>query len=264
MGEAPHKTSFGTLRRRCRALATGTEREAMPRLDSAFLREHSFVRRNPEFAAEFQELLSANEYAKGMVKAGKLSPQEFEDFEGSLYQKLIEALPIDDFHEMMKDGRLQSLQDLAGHDGTRDVGDVEDARREIDKKVIADALDEAWLFQKIDHKTYTEASRKIETSEDLDNRLADGDYEDVAVEMFGSRNDVPDHDADIKAYCDKTYGKSAGDKPAGRVVRESQSEEYDPKKSIEENLVGKPEPQRTAVDANGIIDLDILAAEQAA
>lgn len=218
--------------------------------NASLLRDLSWRKQKPEFADAVQELDLAFQHAARMVKAGKLTRQEADDFEGYLYGQYMEALPVDEFGEMLKDGRLNQLQALAGHDGTRNVGDVDDARKAVLTKIKADALDEAWLNQKIDSSHYAEESRKLGTSEDLDAKMADGDFDSAAAEMFASRNDAaPDHDNDLVTYLKGKYGDGpkTPENPPGRVIHE--------------NIMGQPpaEERRSATDANGITDLDLLA-----
>ena len=211
------------------------------------LRQLASSKRNPEFASEVRELLIASQHAGQMLKSGKLSKDEFEDFEAHLYAKYIDALPIDDFQEMMEDGRLDQLRAIAGHDDQRNGLDADEERAAVSKKVTLDALDDAWLNQKIDSQRYAEECRILGTSEDLDNRLADGDYDGVASEFFAERHDVSDHGNDLLNYLKDKYGDAPSpDAPPGRVERE--------------RLVDMPSSTKVP-SLEGIIDLD---AEEAA
>jgi hypothetical protein len=231
-------------------------------------------RREPDFAAELRALQLAMQHADRMVAAGRLTKAERADFDSHLFQKTLDALPVDDFQSMMEDGSLDDLQALAAHDGTRDVGDVEDAREAISRKIQKDALDEMWLEQRINSRQYAELGAKIEHNNDHNDRIADGDYDGAAAEQFASRHDTSTHEADLHAFLEKQYGKDyRGSDDAPRAIREEATEQaprqeakYDQDKSVSENLAdymaNQPPAKREAVDANGIMDLDILA-EQA-
>jgi len=140
------------------------------------LRTLSNRKRNPEFEEAVREVKLAHMYADKMLAEGRLTQKEADHFEAHLYGKLLEALPVDDFHRMMEDGSLEDLRALAGYEGDHDAGDIEDIRNEIYRKVQADALDEAWIEGRVDSKYYAEGNREIERYHDekTDNRLADG------------------------------------------------------------------------------------------
>lgn len=177
-------------------------------MNGALLAQLAHAKRNPEMAEEIAGFNHARDRAAKMLKAGKLTQREFSDFESHLYGKLLDALPADEFEAMMKDGRLADLETLArSHDGTRDSYGVEEDRKAVERKVKADALDEAWLEQRIDNKKFAELSgRHVETNEDLNNRMADGDYDAVAAEMFASRHDAPaNHEGVLKGWLGKEY-----------------------------------------------------------
>ena len=80
---------------------------------SETMKQRAFRKRNPEFDEATIEIGHALDYAQKMLKAGKLTKAEYADFEGLQYNRYIEALPPDEFHEMMKDGRLDQLQAMA-------------------------------------------------------------------------------------------------------------------------------------------------------
>jgi hypothetical protein len=219
------------------ALANGTRERPM----SDLLKQLASAKRNPEFGETVREITDARHYAEKMRKAGKLTKAEFEDFEASQYNRYIEALPPDEFHEMMKDGRLGQLQAMAGHDGTRDGYGVEKARRAVNNKIKADALDEAWLSQKIDAKRYANEMRDISAKDhDLDNRLADEDYDGVAAERFASRHDAPkDHTSDFEKIFaeylpkgDRSTGSPAARGPVSKPVAAAAPAKEDPWEGI--------------------------------
>jgi hypothetical protein len=188
------------------------------------LKAAAFRKKNPEFAAAVRELELAHMYADRMLAAGRLTQEEADHFEAHLYGKFIEALPVDEFQELMKNGGMDHLQSLAGHDGTRDAGDVEDTRKLIEAKIKAEALDEAWLEGRIDSKYYAEQSQKIEKyqDEELDKRIADEDYDGAAREYFISRNDVPSHERDLVKFFKDKYGENpSASKPPGYVDHET-------------------------------------------
>ena len=216
--------------------------------NSKLLSQQSFNKQNPEFAEAVHELDLGHAYASQMFKAGKLTREELADFEAIQYSKFIDALPIDLFHEMMHDGRLDQLQALAGHDGTRNGVDVDEARQSIENKIKLDALDDAWLNQKIDSVRYADECHKIEPTEELGNRLADGDHDGVASEFFASRHDsAKNHGNDLLTYLKDKYSDAPNpDAPPGRVERE--------------HIVDMPSSTKQP-SLDGIIDLD---AEEAA
>ncbi|MFA5952771.1 MAG: hypothetical protein WC807_21125 [Hyphomicrobium sp.] len=146
-------------------------------------------KKDPEFAETVKALVNKAEYAANMRARGKLTKAEHEDFEAGLYAQYLEALPMDEFVSMQKDGRYAQLETLAGHDGTRDGYDVRKHRDAIEKKITADALDDAWLSQKIDSKRYSEENRSLGTSDDLSQRVTDGDYDGASSEFFATRHD---------------------------------------------------------------------------
>lgn len=192
---------------------------------SELLKQLASAKRNPEFGEAVSEITHSLNYAAKMRKAGKLTKSEYEDFEAAQYNRYIEALPPDEFHEMMKDGRLDQLQAMASHDGKRDGYGVERARRIVSNKIKADALDEAWLSQKIDAKRYADEMREISAQDDdLDTRTADGDYDTVAAERFASRHDgPPDHKSDFEKIFSEYLPKGdRGTAPVGGGRRASE------------------------------------------
>jgi hypothetical protein len=209
---------------------------------SALLKQLASAKRNPELAETVSEITHSLNYAEKMRKAGKLTKSEFEDFEASQYNRYIEALPPDEFHEMMKDGRLDQLQAMGGHDGSRDGYGVEKARRAVSDKIKADALDEAWLSQKIDAKRYAQEMSDISVKDhDLDNRLADEDYDGVAAERFASRHDAPkDYTSEFEKIFSEYLPK--GDRATGRPVERRRE-------------VSEPEPAKED-PWEGIVDHD--------
>jgi len=167
------------------------------------LRQMSFGKQHPGLAGELQELDHAIAHAARMQRDGRLTKQEAADVEAVVWGKYIDLLPVDDFNAMMKDGRLDALMALAGDDRSRD--DYQELQQEAFRKVKADALDDAWASQKIDSKTYAELARehveKIGQTEDLDNRMNDGDYDGAASELFASRHDrEPNHEGVLNKW----------------------------------------------------------------
>lgn len=199
-------------------------------LDPEFLKAQAHKRYAPEFATEIKEMELAHRHADAMLADGRLTKAEHEDFEAHLYSKFIDALPVGEFQELMKNGGMEDLQALAGHDGTRDVGDVEDARKAIEAKVKGDALDNAWAAGDIDNKYFAEQSQRLDHDlrrfdENRDDQVAAEDYDGAAMKYFVERNDDPGHDRDLAAFLTKKYGNDPGDKrgfeePVGQVEHE--------------------------------------------
>jgi hypothetical protein len=151
---------------------------------------------------------------------------------------------------MMKDGRLEQLEALASHDGTRDGGDVQDDRNALLNKIKADALDDAWLSRKITSEHYARENELLDRNEELSNRIADGDHDGVAAEYFASRHDGSAQESQLLGYLKDKYGDSPSvSRPPGEVVREQ--------------VVDMPtSSKRSAVDDMGIIDLDALEQDE--
>ncbi len=203
-------------------------------LSPKHLKEQAHARMEPEFAAATRELELAHRHADEMLETGRLTKEEHDDFEAHLYSKFIEALPVSEFQELVKNGGMDYLQSLAGYDESRgDAGDVGDTRKAIEAKIKADALDMAWADSRIDDKYYAENSQQVNRDihhfdEKMDARLADGDFAGAAGEYFVGRHDVPDHERDLTAYLKDKYGDAPGpdtkrnsssDKPEGYVER---------------------------------------------
>jgi len=109
-------------------------------LSPKHLKEQAHARMEPEFAAATRELELAHRHADEMLETGRLTKEEHDDFEAHLYSKFIEALPVSEFQELVKNGGMDYLQSLAGYDESRgDAGDVEDTRKAIEAKIKADA-----------------------------------------------------------------------------------------------------------------------------
>ncbi|MEO6966373.1 MAG: hypothetical protein ABI076_10845, partial [Acidobacteriaceae bacterium] len=94
-----------------------------------------------------------------------------------------------------------------------------------------------------------------------------GEYDKAASEMFASRHDTSNEHAELETWLDKQYGDDRSGREALPVTRtdDAPAKDYDPAKTTQENLtefMGRPEPTRSAVDENGIMDLDILAEQQ--
>ncbi|QDM27875.1 hypothetical protein FNL56_18375 [Tardiphaga sp. vice304] len=214
------------------------------------LRELSQSKVNPEFASAIREIESTVAYAAKMHKAGKLSKAEMADLEGHLWGQYISALPVDDFHEMMNDGRLDQLMALASHEDSRNGSDVEQERAAVLHKVKADALDEAWLSQKIDAQTYAELSREhVGRLEVSDDKSADGDYDAAASEVFASRHD---RDPSQENILEKWLSKNS-DGP--NKASEKLTWNYDQSDEIERDQHGR--------DKDGYIDHDAIPNEEA-
>jgi hypothetical protein len=217
------------------------------------LKDASFKRKNPEFAAAVREIELAHQHADEMLATGRLTQEEADHFEAHLYGEFIEALPVDEFEKLMKNGGMDELQALAGYEGDHDAGDIEDTRKAIEAKIKAHALDDAWLKGRISEKYYAEQSRDIEKYHDeaMDNRLADGDYENAAVDYFMSRNDVPEHGNDLVRYLKGKYGDAPGpdtkrnsgsDKPPGHV-------EHNIEVFVQDHHTNNPNREDKAVDS---------------
>lgn len=208
------------------------------------LKAGAFRKKDPEFAAAVRELEMAHKYADAMLADGKLTQQEADHFEAHLYGKLIDALPVEQFHELMKNGGMDHLQSLAGYEGDHDAGDIEDTRKEIEAKIKADALDEFWVAGRITNEHYTKANRDVELRHDeaMDDTIADEEYDKGAMNYFIERDADPGHDRDLNAYLADKYG----DKPGPDTPRNSSSDA--PEGYVEHNIevfAGSP-AQRTA------------------
>lgn len=223
-------------------------------MNAELLERMAYAKRNPEFATELSELDRAYKHANGMLKSKKLSQREFQDFESHLWSKLLEALPVEEFTEMMKDGRLANLEALARRDDTdRDGYGVEQDRKAAERKIKADALDNAWLDRKIDSKTFAEMNRvHVGSNERLNNRLADGDHDGVASEMFAARHDGPaDHSNKLTDYLKSKYGDKA---PAPKTAEPSKSPSTPERVAMPADYDADAGPP--VADADGIIDWD--------
>lgn len=223
-------------------------------LNADFLHALAFNKRNPEFTKAATKLAAAHQHAVSMFDAGRLSKSEYHDLEAVLFSELIDALPVETFQEMMADGRLEQLQALAGHDGTRGAGEVDAARAAVAKKVNHDFLDAAWLEQRIDSATYADALAQLERPGErgeLHDRLAEGDFDGAASEEFARRHDVgtgPEND--LSKWIKDKYGEGPkkAEKPPFEVIRET--------------VVDVAGTGAGAPSFEGIIDLDAPEEEQ--
>jgi hypothetical protein len=200
-------------------------------LSPKHLKEQAHAKMDPEFATATKELELAHRHADEMLAAGTLTKEEHDHFEAHLYSKFIDALPVSEFEELVKNGGMDHLQSLAGYEGDHDAGDIVDTRRAIEAKIKADALDMAWADSRIDDKYYAENSQQVNRDihhfdEKMDVRLADEDYSSAAGNYFVERHDVPDHDRDLTSYLKGKYSDAPGpatkrnssyDKPEGFV-----------------------------------------------
>jgi hypothetical protein len=179
-------------------------------LNPTFLKEQAHKKKEPEFAAATKELELAHRHADEMLADGLLTKEEHDHFEAHLYSKFIDALPVDEFHELLENGGMNYLQGLAGYEGNHDAGDIVDTRKAIEAKITANALDNAWVEGRIDSKWYAEANRdrvELHHDEDRDAKLADENYDGAAMDYFLSRVDVSDHDNELAAYLKGKYGE---------------------------------------------------------
>lgn len=201
-------------------------------LSPKHLKEQAHSKMEPEFAAATKELELAHRHADAMLEDGTLTKEEHEHFEAHLYGKFIDALPVSEFEELVKNGGMDHLQSLAGYEGDHDAGDIEDTRKIIEAKIKADALDMAWADSRIDDKYYAQANRDMELRHDeaMDAKLADEDFAGAAGEYFIGRHDVPDHENSLLSYFKGKYGdappgpdtkrNSSYDAPEGYVERD--------------------------------------------
>jgi len=174
---------------------------------------------------EIRAIGAARQHAEKMFQAKKLSSREMADIDAVCFQQLIDALPVNEFNEMMKDGRLEQLQALAGHDGERHPGEVDAAREAVVAKLKHDYLDNAWLDGEMNSRDYADANRNIEKfkDEEAGNRIAAGDYDGVASEYFASRHDTTkaDQASDLSSYLQAKFG---GHEKNSRELRNQGSE----------------------------------------
>jgi hypothetical protein len=132
------------------------------------------------------------------VEAGRLSKKEFQEFESHLASDFIEAMPTEMFVEMQGDGSFRDLETIArSHDGKRDSYSVRKDREALNRRITADAIDEAFAAQKIDSKMYNEEHKKLGTfDDDRVRRINDADDNNdgdaVSLDIFFERNLPPD------------------------------------------------------------------------
>ncbi|QDP26251.1 hypothetical protein [Bradyrhizobium cosmicum] len=203
------------------------------------LKRSAFAKRNPEWHDNLTGANIAIAHAHSMLSAGKLTPQEFKDYEAHLWHQLLDEMPMDVFSEMQADGSLKDLEALArGYDGDRDSGDVTESRKSAERKVKADALEQKWLDGTIDDKTYAQLSRDhVGKSERLDDMIADGKHDKAAHEVFErSYNEQPNHEHILTQYLRKTFGGN----------------------DVEAAEKGGRTNWEKATDKNGVTDLDAL------
>jgi hypothetical protein len=196
-------------------------------LDPKFLKEQVHKKSQPEFAVAVREMELAHRHADEMLADGRLSKAEHEDFEAHLYGRFIQELPVSEFQELLKNGGMDDLQALAGHDGSRDVFDVEDARQAVEAKIKMDALDNAWAEGRINNEYYAKENQRVDHdirnfNEDLDDAIAGDDFGKGALHYFVERHDDPGHEKSLSDYLADKYGSetprnSGSDAPAGYV-----------------------------------------------
>ncbi|MCK1693838.1 hypothetical protein [Bradyrhizobium sp. 144] len=213
------------------------------------LKRTAFSKRNPEWDDDLRGANFAIAHAQGMVSAGKLTHKEYKEYESHLWAEMLDKMPMDVFSEMQADGSLDDLEALArGYDDDRDSHDVLEGRKEVERKVKADALEMKWLDGTIDDKTYAQLSRDhVGKSERLDDMMADGKHDKAAHEVFETQyEDRPDHDNELARYLNEKFG--GGKKPDGSDV-EPLTLKRDNRSSWEK-----------ATDKNGVTDLDAAEA----
>lgn len=167
----------------------------MTDLARELLKQKAAVKKHPEFYQEQSELAYKLQWATQMVEAGRLSKQDFKEFEAHLTSEYLAALPMDMYVSMTADGSYADLESLAAHDGTRDFYSVRKDRADLEKRVTRDALDESWAAGKIDSKRYNQEHRSIGTFDDDGvrrvNDAGDAGHDDIAGESFFNRNLPP-------------------------------------------------------------------------
>ena len=108
-----------------------------------------------------------------MKESGRLTKAEFKEFEAHCTHEYLEALPVEAFVEMQKDGSYPDLETIArSHDGKRHGTDVLKDRAELNKKVTRDGLDEACAAGKIERPS--DITRNNENDRNVRRRDASG------------------------------------------------------------------------------------------
>lgn len=188
-------------------------------LDKEFLRRVSFEKGDPEFANEIRGMAAASAHAQKMVKAGRMSLAEANDLESFLINKFIGLLPFEEYQEMKEDGRLEYLEKMASHDGTRSHRDVDQDRQGVFNRVKGDFLDDGWLNQKINSETYAKEIRSAAQDhwdDELSDLFTNGDFDGVAAEIFARRCGEPRATESMEDYV-KSSQKTMDEPPEDEV-----------------------------------------------
>ena len=160
------------------------------------LKSKAAARRDPEFQEAQTELAHKLQWATLMKELGRLTTAEYKEFEAHCTHEYLEALPVEAFVEMQKDGSYRDLEAIArSHDGKRHGTDVLKDRAELNKKVTRDGLDEALSRNTIDARRWNEEQRKIGTFDEETNMRVtdagdDSEHDEIALDNLLSR--LPD------------------------------------------------------------------------
>lgn len=212
-------------------------------------------KRFPEFFEECREIGDYFNAAKALHQSGKLTQKELSNVEGFLWQKYRTALPMELYVEMVNSGARDDLEAMIGHDGTMSDEAVHRSRQDAMNKVKLELLDNAWLEQRIDAKTYAETYlSEIDASDDgLRDQVHRGKHDSAASEIYARRHDVPvQHMSPAMAKWGKDNGIKSFDEILGEVKRQSRhrADQYDD---------GYDED---GADKDGFVNLDVLQARE--
>ena len=102
-----------------------------------------------------------------MKEAGRLTKADYKEFEAHLHPGVHRRAAVEAYLEMQKNGEYNDLEAIArSHDGKRHGDDVRRDRAALNKRITAEALDEALALGKIDSKMYNEEHRNLGSFDD--------------------------------------------------------------------------------------------------
>ena len=179
------------------------------------------LRGDPEAAKQYAGMKRVHQQGERMLREGRITEEQGRELEAKLLTELMNNVPIETYAEMRSSGRWRHLEQLAKHDGTRDLRDVNTDRLGITHQVMRDVLSDWWLDGAIDDTTYQAESRKLGLPDDLKEAIAEKDeratMDTYMANFLGEkeyrkyREDVVKQNLDAKAAVEPDETPSASD-----------------------------------------------------
>jgi hypothetical protein len=221
------------------------------------LRLQAAEKRFPEFYAQCQEIEQYYQIAQTLHRDGKLSRNELRDFEGSLWEKYQSALPMEMYVAFVNSGAREDLEALAGSDDedTRSQEGISRARKDVTNKIKLELMDNAWLDQRIDAKTYAELYlSEIDASDDgLREQVHSGNHDRAASEIYARRHDRP---AQVMSPAMAKWAKENGIKSLDQIFDEAKQQARHRADQYDDGY------DEDGADKDGFVNLDVLQARQ--